>query len=202
MNDLTQYRAVKDQIRPGDLIVFLGRSPLSWLIWLFASGPSHVAPVRQGSHHGSDVTIIESTINGDRDGVQTNPLEPIIAGYDGAIAWLPLTDEIHNGIDWQEFYRFCGSAEDFISYDIGGLVEFLARDVPVIGPRVGQEQHTDKMVCSGWAVALYKTSGKKIGLMRGINWSEVSPQDLIEMKLFKKLVPLVGTPRLRRFNSV
>jgi hypothetical protein len=201
VNDLTQYAAVRDQIRQGDLIVFWGNEPLSWLIRLFAPGPSHCAVVRHGQHRDYGVRIIESTIENERDGVQTNPLADTLLNYgDGAKAmWLPLSEEARRQIDWSAFYAFCGSTEDHVRYDVEGLFEFLLREVPIVGPRVAQDEHTDNMVCSAWATALWS----KCGLLRGFNWSKVKPDDLVEMRLYREAVPILGKPKLcKRFNSL
>ena len=41
------------------------------------------------------------------------------------------------------------------------------------------------------------------GVLRGINWSKITPQDLVEMKLYRQCVQVLGKPAiLRRFNSV
>ena len=115
MNDLTQYNAVKHQMRPGDLIAFWGAHPISFLINLFATGPSHVAVVRQDIHEQSanstDVTIIESTINPNggarvRNGVQTNQLGKVLAEYGSGAraAWLPLSEESRRRLDLMKFF--------------------------------------------------------------------------------------------------
>jgi hypothetical protein len=55
------------------------------------------------------------------------------------------------------------------------------------------------MVCSGFVTAVFEAAG----VLRGINWSKVSPQDLVEMKLYRQCVQVLGKPAmLRNFNSL
>lgn len=203
MNDLTQYVAIHDQIRSGDLIAFQGTGLISGLIEAFGNGPSHVAIVRGVDHDTSVkvVKIVESTIEDGRNGVQTNRLSERLASYDtgGRAWWLPLSDEVHKQIDWFKFYQFIGASEDHVKYDVGGLFEFIARGLPVLGARIGQKEHQDQMVCSGFVTAVLESCG----VLRGINWSKVSPQDLIEMKLYRTSAQILGTPgALRDFNTL
>src|ERR1035441_38039 len=161
MNDLTQYNSVRSKLRPGDLVMFWGRSPLSWAIELIDAGPSHSAIIRQPITAESDVTICESTIQRGRNGVQTNPLGATIAGYDAgaSIAALRLDDTTRCKIDWEHFYAVIGAAEDHVGYDIPDLFEFLIRDVPILGARVAQGEHKARMVCSYWVTAVLESCG-------------------------------------------
>src|ERR1035441_10114642 len=103
MNDLTQYNSVRSKLRPGDLVMFWGRSPLSWAIELIDAGPSHSAIIRQPITAESDVTIWKSTIRRGRNGVQPTPLGAPIAGYDAgaSIAALRLDDTTRWIVDSQ-----------------------------------------------------------------------------------------------------
>jgi hypothetical protein len=204
MNNLTRYQAVRGQIRAGDLIAFQGSGPLSGLIEAFSAGPSHVGIIRvidRDAAGAKVVKMVESTIEGDRNGVQTNRLSERLATYDegGRAWWLPLADDIHQAVDWFRFYQFIGGAEDHVRYDIGDLFEFILRGLPVTGPRIGQAERQDRMVCSGFVTAVLEAAG----VLRGINWSKVSPQDLVEMKLYRQCGQLLGEPAmLRNFNSL
>jgi len=204
LNNLTRYFDVRDQIRAGDLIAFQGSGPLSGLIEAFSAGPSHAGIIRvidRDAAGAKVVKMVESTIEGGRNGVQTNRLSQRLADYDegGRAWWLPLADDVHQAIDWFKFYQFIGGAEDHVRFDTGGLFEFILRGLPIIGARIGQAEHRDRMVCSGFATAVLEAAG----VLRGINWSKVSPQDLVEMKLYRQCVQLLGKPAvLRNFNSL
>lgn len=204
MNDLTQYAAVRNQIQPGDLIAFQGSGIISSLIEAFAAGPSHIGIIRAVNRDGTGLKVVkmtESTIENGRNGVQTNRLSERLANYDlgGKAWWLPLADEIRQNIDWFKFYQFIGASEGHVTYDTGGLFEFILRGIPVLGPRLGQAEHRTQMVCSGFVTAVLESCG----VLRGINWSKVSPQDVIEMRIFKGCTQILGTPgMLHNFNSV
>src|ERR1035438_7526620 len=164
MNSLTQYNRVRSLLRPGDLVMFWGRSPLSLAIELIDAGPSHSAIVRQlVTDEGADATICQSTIqkwNGvEVNGVQTDPLGATIAGYDSGadIAALRLDDPTRAKIDWEQFYAVIGAAEDRVKYDIPDLFEFLIRDVPILGARMAQGEHKARMVCSSWVTAVLRS---------------------------------------------
>ncbi len=219
-NDLTLYEAAAPKMLPGDLIVFFGRGIISWLVQLFASGPSHVGVVRHPVTPAGDVQLVESTIeervNLDclcdaclkrnntppmppRNGVQTTPLHRRVANYQGSILWLPLSDEARLRIHWFQFYKALGESDGRVKYGVDDLFEFLARQIPILGPRVAQNAHDDEMVCSAFACWLYE----RANVLHNINWSEVTPQDLCEMKLFRDAVPILGAPpRIRRFNTL
>ena len=203
MNPLTQYNAVKSQLRAGDLVMFWGRSLLSIAIELIDAGPSHSAIVRQEASAVSDVVISQSTIQKwggvERNGVQDEPLGATIAGYGpAAIAALRLSNEVRGRINWETFHSVIGAADGRVEYDIPDLFEFLIRSVPVLGARVAQGEHKTKMVCSSWVTAVLESSG----VLTGNNWTQVTPQQLVEMHIFRDYLPLLGNPKLSRFNTI
>jgi len=200
MNDLAQYNRVRSLLRPGDLVMFWGTAPLAWAIEWIDAGPSHSAIVRQPLTAESDATISQSTIQNGHNGVQTDPLGAAIAGYDtgASIAALRLDDATRSRIDWERFYAVIGAAEDRVAYDIPDLFEFLLRDVPILGARVAQGEHKAKMVCSSWVTAVLESCG----VLRGINWTQVTPQQLVEMHIYRDFLPLLGNPQPSRFNTI
>ena len=203
MNDLTQYLAVRSQIRAGDLIAFEGRDVLSSLIEVFGNGPSHIAIVRNQdtANQASPVTITESTIENGRNGVQTNRLSERLASYDtGARAWwLPLSDEIRREIDWFKFYQFIGASEDHVGYDTMDLFEFILRGLPIVGSRIAQKENREQMVCSGFVAAVLESCG----VLRGINFSKTTPGDLTSMRLYRDCVQILGKPgTIHDFNTL
>jgi hypothetical protein len=191
---------VENQIRAGDVVVFYGGGFISRLIRLCAEGPSHVGVIRQPATEGRPPRLIESTRQDGRNGVQTNPLPKTLATYppNSSAAVLFLRDEVRALIDWQKFYAFCGQAEDTVRYDTEGLFEFFLREVPILGVRVAQEEHKNKMVCSAFTTALFEACG----VFRGMNWSKMRPQDLVEAGIYSHYLPLLGKPKLTRFNTL
>ena len=203
MNDLTQYLAVCHQMLPADVVVFAGTQPISRAIDLFeGSFITHCGLVRQGIHLDTpDVLLSESTIENGKSGAQTNPLGTTLANYGpGARAWwLQLADEDRKLINWKGFYQAIGEADGIVPYDIPGLGGFLARTIPVLGPRIFQTENQRQRVCSAHVV--YVLEGSK--LLRGFNYSKVTPQDVVEMKLYSRCVQILGEPSsLIRFNTL
>jgi hypothetical protein len=207
--ELAVYRTViRPQVRTGDAWIFFGSGVLSAVIRLFSAGPSHIAVVRQAAHQNSGgPTIIESTIsqgtvNGtvvSRDGVQTNDMDARITEYPGSVAWLPLSDESRRVFNEFEFFKFCGECQDHVRYDKMGLVEFLIREVPVLGVRVAQTEDLTEMVCSALAVALWQKSG----LVAHVNWTKQSPEDAESLRIFSRFVPVAGKPpQSKYFNTL
>jgi hypothetical protein len=206
MNSLTQYNAVKGQLRAGDLVMFWGREPLSTIIELYEAGPSHSAIVRQPvTDQGEDAKISQSTrptilTAGSLNGVQTEPLGVTLAGYGAGAtaAALLLSDEARSKVDWEKFYAVIGASDGFVQYDVADLFEFVLRGFPILGAHVGQAEHKTKMVCSSWVTAVLTASG----LLTGIDWTKETPQDLVEMAIYSKWIPLLGKPKLSRFDSI
>jgi hypothetical protein len=200
MNDLTQYYAARATLRAGDIIGFYGTALISWAIRLFAPGPSHCGFVRQPMMGGKDVLMCESTIENGNSGVQTNALGNEIANYGAPLdaAVLYLSDETRKRIDWFKFYQIIGSAEDHTKYDTIGLIEYLERDIPILGPRIAQGQHKNKYVCSAWNAAVMEYCG----VTAGVDWSQATPQQIVEMGIYRGWSPLCGKPTLTRFNTV
>lgn len=209
MNSLEQYNKISHLLRPGDVVVFRDfwlNSPLSAAIELLDPTESHSAIIRQPVIGSIDATIVESTrpvilSKTSHNGVQTNPLGATLAGYgpNSSAACLRLSAPSRAKIDWFKFYSFIGQCDGFVKYDVAGLFDFLLREVPILGTRVAQDENQTAMVCSAWVCALLI----KCGVLEGMNWSKVSPQDLIEIGIYEKdSIPLLGSPKLVRFNSL
>jgi len=203
-NDLTAYKLAAPSMRAGDVIAFAGRAVISYLIdFVSNSDISHVAVVQSPLTATSDVLIAESTIESGISGPQTRPLGATLANYGpGAQAWLlRLSDQVRAEIDWSKFNWFIKTSEDGrIKYDTPGLFGFLGRQIPIVGSYICQSETAKRLFCSGYATEIFEQSG----VLRGINWSQVSPQDLVEMKLFTgSPVQLIGKPRnIARFNTL
>ena len=196
MTDLRQYDAVRNSLCAGDVVVFWGSTVLSRMIELPTEGPSHVAIVRWGVTEDHDVEIEESTIEGNRNGVQHNPLGWTLANYPhgSSAAALLLNDATRAKINWHKFYDYIGSIDGRVHYDIPGLFRFLlpeALDRPV--------SVTDKMVCSVAAGRILI----ECEAIEHVNWAECKPQTLVELGIYKPdPLILLGSPRLHNFNLI
>lgn len=201
--DLTRYAAERSALRPGDVVVFEGTRPISFAIRLFSgSSISHVAVVERAADGDADAVTIESTIEENENGVQSHPLGRVLAGeYPGGRAWaLILKEDVRKRVDPERFRAFCAKSEGFVRYDRAGLVEFLLRSIPILGPRVAQREHADKMFCSGWAVELLTACG---AIEPVVSSAKVTPQDVVEMGIFERYVQIHGSDKpLRRFASL
>ena len=202
---LPAYAAVRHLMLPGDIIAFSGRAVISRIIQVFTRSPvTHVAVVRQAIHQNGpdDVMVTESTINKKRNGPQTNPLGEILTTDYSAgsqAAWLPLRDDIRKQIDWEKFYAFIGGVEDHCRYDIEGLVLYASKFLPFLGPFINQAEDPKQMFCDAYAIAIFEACG----VLRGINYRKMAPQDFCEMALYMKSIPIFGRPLvIRNFNTV
>lgn len=196
MNSLTQYESVRDQLQPGDVIVFWGTGLLSDSIEKLGGGPSHTAVVRQGAHplDIGDAVLIESSIEGAENGVQTHSIGTRVAGYDpgGSIAALLLDNETRGRIDWEKFYAFCGRCDGIVKYDIRGLLGFLLPEA------LERPEPTSEMVCSVFAGALLNYCGAAPDL----DWGRTRPEDLVKRKMYRSALTLYGNPPLKDFNTL
>lgn len=202
MENREQYLAVQKKIRPGDIIAFDGTKPISGLIALFTGSQiSHVGTVRQPFIEGKDVTITNSTIEDGKSGPQTSGLLHMLEKEypDGKAYWLQLDDLVRQSIDWVKFYQFIGQSEGSIHYDKEGLFGFLLRNLPFIGPHLMQSEDPHQMFCDAYCIAIYEACG----VLRGINYRKMTPQDLCEMNIYKQCTQIWGKKgRIKRFNTV
>jgi hypothetical protein len=168
-------------IKVGDLIAFWGSKAnlLSAIIEdVTHGGPSHVAVVNQLIPF---VSIIQSTIEGVKNGIQVESLVSVMYSYstDSHIALYPLNSPLKADQLFQ-FYKWTGAALDHVQYGIFDLVTFLTPHLQNLG--LGNNPHYE--VCSVAAASLYVASG-------------VLPSDLevwkqTPAKIIKQ--PIFGTP--------
>lgn len=208
MNNLAEYNDFKDALRPGDVVVFWGDplDPLTIAIEAFTDGPSHSAIVRTPLTPMSDVVISQSTRpillrKGVPNGVQHEPLGATITNYGdrAQAAALILSDEMRARLDLGALESFLAATDGKVTYDVADLFEFLLREVPIVGAREWQAENSKALVCSGLVTAALIKSGV---LGAGINWSEWSPQNLVEAGIYTTALWLLGSPKLKRFNRL
>ncbi len=110
-----------------------------------------------------------------------------------------MSDEVRKLIDWEGFFASIGAADGILKYDVKGLFGFLARSIPILGPRIFQTENQKQMVCSAYVVHVLEGAH----VLRGINDSKTTPADVAEMAIYKECVQLIGTPgKIARFNTL
>lgn len=202
LNDLTRYTAVRAQMQPGDVIALAGTKAISRVIEALSGDTSHVLMVHTKMEEGTfRVLVTQSTIEGGRSGAQPAYLSDVLANYPGR-GWLcPLEERIRAQADWGKFNDFVTDAEARVTYDKIGLVGFLLRDIPILGPRICQSENAKQMFCSGYDVAAFEAAG----ILRAINYSQVTPAQFLAMHLYAPGPPvqLIGEEgTIARYNSV
>lgn len=185
--DLSQYRAVRAELQPGDGVAFWGRksNPLSALIQdLTGGGPSHWATVSQAIHANGplDVEIFQSTILNGRNGAQRTPLNVELSDCAFATAF-PLAPFVRARMNLEAFYAAIGQWDDSVKYDVWGLFEMLLPDV------ANQKERANVMFCSALGCALYEKSGI---VTPGLNWSKMTPAAMGRLGIYSTEIPLVG----------
>lgn len=178
----TTYPAVRDFMRPFDLLAFGGKGRFSNLIkWGTHSAVSHVALILETkvayddqAQDGKVVMIIESTtLSADKkSGVQIRRLSEVLANYSGEVWWLPLANDVRARLDLK-------AAGDFAlcqwhkPYD---MVQAIFSALPFKQP-----ESYAKLFCSELAAGTYKAGGI---IERGVNPAEISPIELCKIPLF------------------
>jgi hypothetical protein len=202
VNSLDAYLAVRDQMRPGDVIAFSGRGFISWAIRFFTrSRRSHVAVVFETTlpETGGERRIIlaESTSLYGKSGVQFTLASDRFGTYHGSVEWLPLKERTRAQLDTEAMLTFLRD-QNGKPYDDKGIVAFILRVIPGIG-RIPFFHHgaESKFFCSEYVVAGLEAGGLPIGLEP----DEVSPETLCRLPLYDKCVPILGSMKIRRFNS-
>jgi hypothetical protein len=214
-NDLTKYAQVRPQMQGGDIIAFDGScvADIAELADHFLSNAIEVITRSALSHVGmvldyslpiggkpqTELNLIESTMMTGKSGPQINPLAQRIAEYDGRVWWLPLSFRAWVMIDWPTAWQFALGRVGKDHYSVKSIGDFIARKLPILQwlPFVHKAE-PDAEVCSEYIAEILRAGG-----LPGIDCHEVSPQKLVEMRIYRDVVQLVGTPReIRNFNTV
>jgi hypothetical protein len=195
--NLDAYQAVRGFMAPGDVIAFSGRGFASWAIRLFTrSSVSHVGVVYDARDENGErvVMIIESTTLNGRKGVQKNRLSARLRDYEGGAAcWLPLMPLEREILERNivTFYAFI-EAQMGDGYDKGSVF----RQIPIIGPLFWRDDPREEC-CSELGAQIFQATN----LIHGVDTYRTSPQEICEMGLYEKCVPILGAMTIRRFNT-
>ena len=202
-------------LRPGDIVIGDGGNveDLVGIATHFLSNAIEGVTNSRGSHCAmvfdfdipingapqNELHILESTIRNGVNGVQLNPLsQRLTEGYRNAWALL-LSDRIRAFLDFGAMWTFAAERLGKDKYDIPGLLEYIARHIPIIQeipalyqPIPGTEY------CSDFLAMLLRAGG-----LPGLRPATMSPQSIAELHIYSSCVQLVGDPAsIRNFNTV
>ena len=206
----TTYPEIRALIQPGDIFAFSGNGFISSGIKLFTHSPiSHVGIVLETKlsiyddpQPGRIIQLIESTTLNGRKGVQINRLSERLENYDGEVWWTPLSDDIRERCDWVRFYDYLlkqvGKAYDY--NEVGGMTVRRLSKIPFIGRLFTNPRNSDKFYCSELACSALQRAG---AIDQDVNYSEIAPQDLMQMKLYRGAYQVKGKSlEIPRFNTL
>jgi hypothetical protein len=168
---LTTYGAVRQDMKPGDLIAFGGMGWLSKIIKFFTmSHVSHVGIVMDWQEHGRVMVMESTTLNGVK-GVQINRLSSRLRHYEGHVWWMPLNRSSRKRLSLLAMKKFLW-AQDGKKYDkrqaIKSAIPFYTRE------------NDKRMFCSELVAGAYEASG----IINNVNTSEMTPEDVCRLGIF------------------
>jgi hypothetical protein len=187
-----EYKDVRKQMQPGDVIAFSGKGNFSEIIkWATRANVSHVGVILQSkllisgeSQQGFFNQIIESTSLNGFSGVTISRLSDRIELYDGEIWWFPLGDSIRQKMNMKKFYDWLLHQEHKL-YDmpqaINSALDALDK-IPLLGRATHNTEDFSKFFCSELVAAALEQSGA----ISHINSSEVTPVDLCMFSIYKQ----------------
>lgn len=169
-----RYSDIRDKIQPGDLIAFGGMGWASKIIkWKTGSNVSHVGVASHMNDKHGRMMIMESTSLDGKKGVQMNRLSKRVEQYNGHVWWFPLSEEARKKLSLVAFWKFLW-AQDGKKYD------YL--QAPMSATLFWAREDFGKLFCSELVAGAYEASG----ILPNINASEITPDDLCRMKIYRK----------------
>lgn len=200
------YKDVREQMQPGDVIAFSGTGKVSEIIKFWTrSKVSHTAVLLQTKilvekqyQNGFLNQIIESSANG----VIISPLSHRIEYSDGEIWWLPLRRSIRKKMNFKKFYDFL-LAQQGKAFDthqaIKAGIDFLDR-IPLFKSLTLNQEDFTKFFCSELVAAALEAGGA----ISHLNASEVTPIDLCMFNIFEDdYYQLKGSDlEIKGYNSI
>ncbi len=190
---VTKYDSVRDQMQPGDVIAFAGKSHFSEIIKAVTrSQVSHVGVIlqTQATYDTGDQAryfnlIIESTKWNGFMGVDAIRLSDRLRSYDGQVWWLPLNKKLRQErkFDLKKFFDFL-YAQKGKPYDlkqaVNSALDALDKIVGQLSPTANTEDFS-RFFCSELVAAGLEAGG----LLPRLNASEVTPIDLCTWTIFE-----------------
>jgi len=192
----TEYAAVRDRMRAGDVIAFSGSGFISAAIKLLTrSCVSHVGIVFEILQTDRRrVKLMESTSLGGIDGVQETYLSERLAGYRGPMWWLPLSDASRRKMDAAKFWATLYTCKGR-KYDYRQVLHFAVDLLNLWA----QGESPGRLFCSELAALALKAA---YVLPVWIDSSEIRPVDLCAMRIYSEnYYQIKGrTQAIKRYN--
>ncbi|XOV81288.1 MAG: hypothetical protein ACFHVJ_10135 [Aestuariibacter sp.] len=207
---LKPYREVREQMRPGDIIAFGGRSRFSELIkFSTRSNVSHVAMVFQSKMLNDNKDryfnqVMEATTYQQFSGVMVNRLSERIANYNGEVWWLPLGESARQQFnDEQEACFEFAMSQERKPYDMPQALRSaidIDKDWGIFDLLSRNNEDFTSFFCSELSSAMLEAAK----VLPTINASEITPIDLCRFDIFaERYVQLKGEPKpIRGYNSI
>lgn len=185
-----QYKEVRKQMKPGDIVAFGGKGNFSEIIkWATRSTVSHVGIIMQSKmliddkpQAGMFNQIIESTSLNGFSGVTISRLSDRVDTYSGEMWWLPLSNKSKEKLEFEKFFNFLlhqNRKEYDMPQAVGSALDALDK-VPVVGRITRNEEDFSRFFCSELAAAGLEAGG----VIGSINASEVTPIDLCKFNIY------------------
>lgn len=176
----TDYRAVRDRMRPGDVIAFSGSGFISDAIKFFTrSCVSHVGIVFEVREEDKRrVKLMESTTLNGESGVQETYLSERLAAYDGPIWWLPISEAARRKMDQRNFWSTLNSCKGR-KYDYRQVMHFAVDLLHLWA----QGESPGRLFCSELAALALKAA---YVLPVWIDSSEIRPVDLCRFRIYSQ----------------
>ncbi len=191
---LTNYAAVRDALRPGDVLAFGGTNPLSVLIKATANSPvSHAAIVTAAATGAGDAVLAESTVELSSPpvfGVHQAAGGAIVGAYKGAVWWLPLERNGYGAhFNQAGFSQFIKDARARPFDVLGGLRVVLSDLVDLLRAlRAAQLFDSDRDVgalfCSELVAGALVGAGI-VTTVPPVDPADVSPTDLCAWRIYE-----------------
>lgn len=179
------YRNIRDQLMTGDIIAFGGNYFFSKITKLVTqSQVSHVATILIDDN--KRIRFFESSIGDmypEHEGVHLQKISNILPFYNGNVWILRLSDEFRAALDIDklEKYLYAQLGKD---YDYDGLLKSGVDFLDDLGLKVTvTRRDDDKFFCSELVIAGFMAAG---GIPANVNSAEVTPTNIIKLKIFKK----------------
>jgi hypothetical protein len=205
-----EYKAIRSQMKPGDVIAFAGKGNFSEIIkWATRGQVSHVGTILQSKlliegepQTGMFNQIIESTSLNGFSGVTISRLSDRLDTYEGEIWWLPLSETVRKKLRFKDFFNFL-LHQVRKPYDMPQAVKSAIdalEKTPLLGSAAYNIEDFSKFFCSELVAAGLEAGGA----IPRVNASEVTPIDLCMFSLYQKdYYQLKGPDKdIRGFNTL
>lgn len=166
-------------MKTGDLIAFGGKGLVSDLIKAVTkSSVSHVGLVMMADCGGFRLNNVVEANGGKKSGmsgVHILRLRDRVEKYNGSLWWYPLSDLARGRMNTFNFCKFLLKMEGR-PYDAPQAIKSAVDFTP------DQEEDFSKLFCSELAAEGYE----RAGIIRPVNAAEMTPQDVIDLHIYKE----------------